>query len=45
MMFEPPARLQFQLVKFFDHADPLFDITLVNTTDMPVVVTAVGIQI
>lgn len=43
--FDYPPFQHFQLVQFVHSADPLFDITLMNTTNSPVILTAIGVQI
>jgi hypothetical protein len=43
--FDPPAYMNFMLAGFDHGADPQFDITLLNTTEAPVIMSAVGIEI
>ena len=43
--FDYPPSQHFQLVKFVHSADPLFDITLMNPTSSPVILTAIGVEI
>jgi hypothetical protein len=43
--FKYPAYLHFRLVEFVYGADPLFDITLVNVTDTPTILTAIGVNV
>ena len=43
--FEYPPSQHFKLIKFVHGADPLFDITLVNTMNSPVILSAVGARV
>jgi hypothetical protein len=43
--FDRPCSQYFKLVKFVCNADPLFDITLMNTGKSPVILTEIGIEV